>query len=58
VQIDENTGKIGPISLTLLQSWGIDCGVAPGELSLDKLLQTPSATTPIVDDADQDTDIN
>jgi hypothetical protein len=58
VQINESTGKTGPISLALLQSWGIDCGVAPGELTLDKLLQTPSAAPPLVDDDDPDNDNN
>lgn len=58
VQINENTGKTVPISLDLLQSWGIDYGVAPRELTLDKLLQTPSATKSLVYDADQDNDTN
>jgi hypothetical protein len=52
IQIDENTGKTEPVSLELLTSWGIDCGLTPSELTTDRLLQTPAQTTPSVDDED------
>ena len=49
VQIDAETGKAGPVPLSVLRGWGIDCGVAPGELSIDKLLQEPSDIVPNAD---------
>jgi hypothetical protein len=53
ITIDDSTGEAGPVSISLLQSWGIDCGVAPEELSNEALMQTPSAETAIPDDDDQ-----
>lgn len=49
VKIDESTGQAGPIPLSILQGWGIECGIAPGELSDDALMQASSTMT---DDAD------
>lgn len=40
--IDDETGKAGPVPLHILQGWGIGCGIAPGELSVDALMQAPS----------------
>lgn len=37
----------------MLHSWGIDCGVAPGELSDEVLLQTPSLPIPDPTNDDQ-----
>jgi hypothetical protein len=53
ITIDDLTGEAGPVPISLLQSWGIDCGVAPEELSNEALMQTPSAETAIPDDDDQ-----
>jgi hypothetical protein len=53
ITIDGSTGEAGPVPISLLQSWGIDCGVAPEELSNEALMQTPSAETAIPDDDDQ-----
>jgi hypothetical protein len=50
IQIVENTGKTELVSLELLTSWGIDCGLTPSELTTDRLLQRPAHTTPSVDD--------
>jgi hypothetical protein len=41
VQIDEATGQAGAIPISVLQGWGIDCGVAPCELTDEALMQTP-----------------
>jgi hypothetical protein len=46
IQIDEATGQEGPVQLLVLQGWGINCGVAPGELTDDTLMQVPSAHFP------------
>jgi hypothetical protein len=46
IQIDEATGEAGPIAITVLQGWGIDCGVTPSELTDDALLQAPSTRVP------------
>jgi hypothetical protein len=56
IQIDENTDKTEPVSLDIVTSWGIDCGVAPSELSTDRLLQTPSPLVPRVDDDEENTE--
>jgi hypothetical protein len=50
IQIDEKTGKTEPVSLDLLTSWGIDCGLTPSELTTDRLLQMSAHTTPSIDD--------
>jgi len=42
VQIDQETGQAGPISMEILQDWGIKCGVDPGDLTEDALMQAPS----------------
>jgi len=40
VNIDGRTGEAGPVPLVVLQGWGIDCGIAPSELSNEALLHT------------------
>ena len=42
IQIDEQTGRTGPVPLAVLQSWGINCGLAPGELTNEGLMLEPS----------------
>jgi len=42
VVIDEATSQAGPVPLSILQGWGVKCGVAPGELTEDALLQAPN----------------
>jgi hypothetical protein len=44
IMIDENTGETALVSLETLRGWGIKCGVAPGELSDEALMQAPSNT--------------
>jgi hypothetical protein len=56
IQIDENTDKTHPVSLDLLTSWGIDCRVAPSELTIDRLLQTSCSTDPRVDNDEDNVD--
>lgn len=46
-------GNPSPIPTSMLRSWGIDCGVAPGELSDEVLLQTPSLPIPDPTNDDQ-----
>lgn len=46
MQINKETGEAGPVSIAVLQAWGIDCGVPPSELSEDALLQAPIAHAP------------
>jgi hypothetical protein len=41
VRINEETGETGPVELAVLQGWGINCGVDPGDLTEDVLLQAP-----------------
>ena len=48
IQINEETGETGPVPLSVLQSWGINCGITPSELSNDALMQDPSANAPEV----------
>ena len=43
IHVDDHTGKSGPVPLSVLQGWGIDCGLPPSELSNDALMQDPSA---------------
>lgn len=43
IQIDETTGEAGPVSIDVLQGWGINCGVDPVDLTEDALLQAPDA---------------
>jgi hypothetical protein len=43
ILIDEKTGSSGPVSVDILQGWGIDCGVAPAELSLEALMKASSS---------------
>jgi hypothetical protein len=50
VLIDEATGQAGPIPLEILQSWGIDCGIAPAELSEDALLQAPASSSTVINE--------
>jgi hypothetical protein len=42
VMVDEATGQVGPVPISVLQGWGIKCGVAPGELTEEALLQAPA----------------
>jgi len=42
VMIDEATIQDGPIPILVLQEWGINCGVAPSELTEDVLMQAPN----------------
>lgn len=44
--IDEATIQIGPISISVLQGWGVKCGVASGELTEEALLQAPAHQAP------------
>ena len=46
VQIDEATGQSGPLSISVLQGWGVKCGVDPSDLTEDALLQAPSLQVP------------
>jgi hypothetical protein len=39
LQIDPALGQAGPVAISTLQSWGIQCGVAPGELTEEALMQ-------------------
>lgn len=43
VKIDEATKTKAPIPITTLQEWGIDCGVAPSELTADALMAAPTS---------------
>jgi hypothetical protein len=43
VLLVEPMGQTRPIPIEILQGWGIDCGVAPGELSQEALMQAPSS---------------
>jgi len=52
VQIDEKTGEARPVPLAILQGWGINCGLAPSELTNEVLMQEPSASHIEVEDAD------
>lgn len=49
VQIDEATGKAGPVSIEVLQGWGVKCGVDPSDLTDDALMQAPSPQVPDVE---------
>jgi hypothetical protein len=40
--IDETTGETGPVPISILQGWGIDCGVDPSDLTEEALLQAPA----------------
>lgn len=51
VQIDEATGEVGPVDISVLQGWGVNCGVAPSELTEDALLQAPTGQVPNEDHA-------
>lgn len=42
LMIDEQTGNANPLPLHVLQAWDIRCGIAPGELSNETLMQVPS----------------
>jgi hypothetical protein len=41
IQIDEATGKVGPVSIVVLQDWGVKCGADPWDLTEDALMQAP-----------------
>lgn len=49
VLLVEPPGQTRPIPIEILQGWGIDCGVAPGELSQEALMQAPSSN-PVAND--------
>lgn len=51
VQIDEATKEAGPISMDILQGWGIKCGVDPSDLTGDVLMQAPPTHAADVNDA-------
>jgi hypothetical protein len=53
IQIDDSTGKAGPVPLEVLQGWGINYGVDPSDLSIEALMQDPPHN-PIVNNADAD----
>ena len=53
VLLVEPTGQTGPIPIDILQGWGINCGVAPGELSQEALMQAPSSN-PVANDESSD----
>lgn len=42
LQIDPTLGQVGPVSISTLQGWGVQCGVAPGELTEEALMQAPT----------------
>lgn len=42
LQINSETGEVGPIHTDILRSWGIECGVDPGDLTNEVLMQAPS----------------
>lgn len=46
VEIDPITGKPGPVSLSVLQDWGVKCGVDPSDLTDDALMQAPGPAVP------------
>jgi hypothetical protein len=50
VLIDEAIGQAGAIPLENLQSWGIDCGIAPVELSEYVLLQAPASSSTVINE--------
>ena len=49
VLLVEPAGQTGPIPIDILQGWGINCGVAPGELSQEALMQALSSN-PVAND--------
>jgi hypothetical protein len=53
IQIDDSSGKAGPVPLEVLQGWGINYGVDPSDLSIEALMQEPPHN-PIVNNADAD----
>lgn len=46
VQIDETTGQLGAVSVSVLQGWGLKCGMDPSDLTEDALMQAPSLEVP------------
>jgi hypothetical protein len=42
LQISNADGEAGPVPIATLQSWGVDCGVDPGDLTEEALMQTPA----------------
>jgi hypothetical protein len=51
VLIDESNREAGPLPIAILQGWGIDCGVAPAELSEDTLMQAPTSKLVVHDES-------
>ena len=41
LQINSEDGEVGPIHTSTLRSWGIDCGVDPGDITDEVLMQAP-----------------
>lgn len=41
LQINSADGEAGPVPVATLQAWGIDCGVDPGDLTEEALMQVP-----------------
>jgi predicted Fe-Mo cluster-binding NifX family protein len=46
--VDEATGQVSPIPIPVLQEWGVKCGVAPGELTEEALMEAPANQVPNV----------
>jgi hypothetical protein len=42
LQISSINGEEGPVAIATLQSWGVQCGVDPGDLTEEALLQAPA----------------
>jgi hypothetical protein len=42
LQISSTDGEEGPVAIATLQSWGIQCGVDPGDLTEEALMQAPT----------------
>jgi hypothetical protein len=52
VHIDEETGEASSVSISILQGWGINCGVEPSDLIEDALMQAPPLEVSDVNDAE------
>lgn len=42
LQINSQTGEVGPIQIDTLRSWGVECGVEPGDLTDEVLMEAPA----------------
>jgi len=45
ISISNSEGQAGPVPMATLRSWGLDCGVAPSELTDEALMQSASEYT-------------